>query len=366
MVQTNTSNNKQEDSAVVIGGSLSGLMAAIALSDQGLKVKVLEKSNEGTGSGAALQIYGFSSNQTSLEEKLKRLASNGKDSVELWAAIESRLRKEAHSHPNISLSYNKRVISIGEDEKAAWAKTEDGQIFKADILIGADGHRSMVREKINPQHPHAEFAGYLAWMATFLEKELPKDSRPGFNEKSVKIANELGGFLFASVIEEDGEPNRIACTWYDNSQTQLLYRLGAVQDKFVHHSLQGSQLSENDLNILAQEANKHWPQPWLGAVLHAIDSQDFIGVPVKEYVPEKLVLGRFAIVGDAAHVPSPITTGGFNESLIDAVVLAQCVCQGLEGSKAINALDNYQSLRLKKVQEMVKSGRLYSKEFGRY
>lgn len=366
MENNNINNKKRNDSAVIVGGSLSGLMTAIALADEGIKVTVLEKAKEGSRLGAGLQIHGYSVNQSKIEEKLKRLASNGKSTVQLWSAIESRFRKSAHENPNITLHFNTRVISVDQDENSAWAETENGQLFKADILIGADGHRSMVRQRIAPNHPDAEFAGYVVWMASVMEDEIPIEKRPDSKAEQVKIFNTRNGFLFGSVIEDENNRRRIGCTWYDNSQTELLYKLGAVQGKFVHHSLQGSHIPEEDLNILAAQAQSDWPEPWRAATLHAIKSRNFIGIPIKEYVPIKLMDGRFAIIGDAAHVPAPITTAGFNESLIDAVVLSQCAAEGLQGLKASLALEKYESLRLEKMQEMVESGHEFSKSFGRY
>lgn len=357
---------KQHDSAIIVGGSLSGLMTAIALSNQGISVTVLEKSKEEARSGAGLKIDGYSPNQTKIEEKLKRLASDGKTTVQLWSSIESRLRKDAIEDPNITLHYNTRVLSVDQDEQSAWAETEEGEIFKGDILIGADGHRSIVRKKVAPYHPDAEFAGYVVWMASILENELPKDKIPDLQGQQVKIFNNSGGFIFGSVIEVENEARRIGCTWYDNTQTELLYRLGAVQGKFVHHSIQGSDIPKKDLDVLATQAKFNWPEPWRTATLQAIHSRNFIGVPIKEYVPVKLVHGRFALVGDAAHVPSPITAGGFNESLKDAVALSECASEGLQGSKASASLEKYESMRLKKMQEMVESGREFSRSFACY
>ena len=357
---------KQHDSAIVVGGSLSGLMTALALSEQGISVTVLEKSKEGARSGAGIQVNGYSLNQSKIEKKLKQLASGGKSTVELWSSIESRLRKNAHEDPNITLHYNTRVLSVDQNESCAWAETEDGQLFKGDILIGADGHRSMVRKKVAPHHPDAEFAGFVVWMSAFLESELPEDKRPDPHGPQVKIPNSSGGFLFGSVIEVENETRRISCTWYDNTQTELLYGLGAVQGNFVHHSVEGSEIPEKDLDILAGHAEANWPEPWRTATLHAIRSRNLIGVPIKEYVPVKLIHGRFALVGDAAHVPSPVTASGFNEALKDAVVLSECASSGLQGSNSSATLEKYESLRLEKMQQMVESGRSFSKSFGRY
>lgn len=366
MINLNLNKDKQHDSAVVIGGSLSGLMTAIALSEQGIHVTVLEKAKEGVRSGAGLQVDGDSFNQTAIETKLKWLASGGKSTIQLWSSIESSLREEAHSDPNIVLHYDTRVESIDQNEKSAWAKTDPDQLFKGDILIGADGHRSMVREKVAPSHPDAEFAGYIVWMASVLESELPEDKRPGPDEQDLQMLNTIGGFLFGSVIEDENGERRVGCTWYDNTQSELLYRLGAVEGKIVHHSLDGKDIPKDDLNELASQANSKWPEPWRTATLHAIRSRDFIGIPIKEYVPETLVNGRFALIGDAAHVPAPITAGGFNASLKDAVVLSECASKGLKGSKALKALEEYESRRLIKVQDMVESGSYFSEAFGKY
>lgn len=366
MVQLKESNIKEKGSAIIIGASLSGLMTALALSEEGIRVTVLEKSKQAMSSGASLKVEGYSDKQGRMEKKLKDIISEGKTSVQLWSSIEERLRKEAMKTATITLNYDSRVISIGQDEKSAWAKTEKGHLFQADILIGADGHRSLVRKEIDPHHPHAEFAGYLVWMATFDREELEEDKRPDPNKEQVKIYNSNEGFLFGSVIETEDNKMKIACTWYDNTQTDLLYRMGAVRGKFVHHSIQGSDIGQEDLKILANQARKDWPEPWATAILHAITSRSFIGVPIKEYIPRKLVRGRFTMVGDAAHVPSPITTSGFNDSLKDAAALNKSLGQGLQGPQANKALKEYEALRLEKMQEMVESGRPFSREFARY
>ncbi len=357
--------NKQ-DTAVIVGGSLAGLMAAIALSEQGIYVTVLEKAKEDVRSGAGLQVDGDSFNQTKIEGKLKQLASYGESTVHLWSSIESRLRQEAHRDPNITLHFSTRVESVDQNQESAWAETEKGQLFEGDILIGADGHRSLVRKKVAPDHPDAEYAGYVVWMSSVPETELPKNKRPNPQGQKVEMLNTVGGLMFGSVIEDEDEVRRIGCTWYDNTKTELLQRTGAVEGKFVHHTLDGSDIPQKDIDVLVDEAKARWPEPWRTATIHAIKSRDFMGIPIKEYVPETLINDRLAIVGDAAHVPAPITAGGFNESLKDAAVLSECASDGLKGSKANETLKEYESRRLKKVQRMVESGRSFSRSFGRY
>jgi 2-polyprenyl-6-methoxyphenol hydroxylase-like FAD-dependent oxidoreductase len=52
---------------------------------------------------------------------------------------------------------------------------------------------------------------------------------------------------------------------------------------------------------------------------------------IAEYVPDKLVKGRVALVGDAAHVPTPMTGSGFSASLHDAETLAAAIAAHAPG-----------------------------------
>lgn len=357
-------NNKNK--AIIIGGSLSGLMTAIALASKKIQVTVFEKSQEGSRTGAGLQVDGDSYNQSNIEEKLKDIVSNGKSEVKLWTTIESNLRKAAHKNPYIKLNFNTRIVSIGQNSDSVWAKTKENKVFNADVLIGADGHRSMVRKHVSPNHPDAEFAGYVVWMASVLESEIPKDKRPKSKIKDVQMFNSPGGFMFGSVIKDKDHLKRIGCTWYDNTKFKLLERLGAVDNRVVHHSLDGSDIPDKEIDKLIEEAKIKWPQPWQTATIHALKSKDFIGIPIKEYVPEKLVNNRFALVGDAAHVPAPITASGFNESLKDAATLGELASRGFTDNNAIAILNEYELNRLNKVQNMVKSGQYFTQSFGRF
>lgn len=74
----------------------------------------------------------------------------------------------------------------------------------------------------------------------------------------------------------------------------------------VRHSLKGTDVPNATLRELADQAN-NWPEPRLSAALYAIQTRTLIGIPIKEYVPDHLVKGRIAIVGDVAHIPAPVT-----------------------------------------------------------
>ena len=151
--------NHHIQTAIVSGASLSGLMAAIALAEEGIRVTVIEKVDENRQGGSGLRVNGGTVGKSKTERLLKQIVSGGKDSVQLWSSIESRLRAHAKQTSLITLQYRTRVHQIDQNEEGVWIVTENGQIIKGDMLIGADGHNSIVRAQISPHHPHATWGG---------------------------------------------------------------------------------------------------------------------------------------------------------------------------------------------------------------
>ncbi len=368
MEKTFSNKDVTEDSAIVVGGSLSGLMAGIALARAGLHVIILEKAGEERPSGGGLRVDGVGLEQNKTARLLKKLTSDGKSSVQLWSSIEYRLRSEAKAHSKLDLRFHTRVESIGQDGESVWVVTDKGEIIHGKILIGADGHRSMVRRHIAPHKPDATFAGYIVWLSSINEDDLPREIRPNNRASGVTMQNSIDGFMFGSITDiDDGTgpgKRRVGTAWYDYSRNDLLRRLGCVKGTVVHHSLKGPEIPQAALRELADEAHIKWDEPWLSATLHGIETGTIVGIPIKEYVPDYLVKGRIALIGDAAHVPAPITASGFNESLQDAVTLGKCVSKGIQGNTAKDALKKYESLRLNKVRQMVQSGQSMSRYFG--
>src|SRR5699024_10015477 len=363
--------NHEKGTAIVIGASLSGLMAGISLAQEGLYVTILDKVSAEQRYGGGLQVEGGTFEMSKTGRLLRKLTSGGKTSIQLWSSIEYRLRKEILTYSNISLRYNTKVRMVDQDANSAWVMTEEGEVIHADILIGADGHRSIVRHHVAPDKPYATYAGYLVWIVeTIAENDLPLEHQPTHQSTGTKIYNGPHGFLFGTIIEnQDGiagsRKRRLGCAWYDNTKSDLLYQLGCVRDNVVHHSLKGPDIPEKTINELKQEAKSMWPEPWLSTTLSALNNRGLTGIPVKEYIPDNLSNGRVALVGDAAHVPAPITASGFNQSLEDAVALGKCVAKGVIGDDAIQAMEKYESQRLAKVRDIVRSGQSFGLSFGR-
>jgi 2-polyprenyl-6-methoxyphenol hydroxylase-like FAD-dependent oxidoreductase len=353
---------------IIVGASLSGLMTGIALANAGLKVTILERASDERRSGAALQVDSGERDTSATAKYLRRLASAGIKSVEAWSSIEGRLRNEAQTNPQIDLRFNTRIQAVKQDDEAAWVISDKGETLSGDILIGADGYRSIVRKHVASHHPDATFAGYLIWVALVDEQNIPKQYRLGPNP-GVAMPNGIGDFLLGSVVAgADGSntigQRRLGWAWYDNTQNDLLRQLGCVKGNVVQHSLRGSDIPTGILDNLSKKAKQRWAQPWLTAIQHSIQTRNLIATPIAEYVPEVLVKGRIALVGDAAHLPTPLTASGFNASLEDAATLTDCIVEQLQGGEKADALLQYQSRRLEVARQIVQSGQGFSRSFG--
>jgi 2-polyprenyl-6-methoxyphenol hydroxylase-like FAD-dependent oxidoreductase len=133
----------------------------------------------------------------------------------------------------------------------------------------------------------------------------------------------------------------------------------------VRHSLMPAGIPARTYDELEQHARRRFPSPWREAILDSISRRAVIGTPIAEYVPVRLAAGRLVLVGDAAHVPTPMTGSGFSESLYDAEALASALSAQGEGGDIEAALANYEVDRLGPARSLVLSGQSFSRSFGR-
>lgn len=349
--------------AIIVGASLAGLMTALTLSRAGLSVTMLERSAETGRTGAALHVGdGLVERITGQARGPSSAISPG---VQTWFTLHAGLRAAVDADPAIVVHQQSSVETIGQDTSSACATTDDGRQFQGDILIGADGYRSVVRRSVSPEKPDAVFAGYLIWLGVSQEAALGPINRwptevamlgakaryllgyplPGHNGSTARGRRQLGWAL------------------YDSSRNRLLRDKGCLVGNVVTRSLRAADIPDRTYSELTDECRRQWPEPWRRAMLECIERRAVIGTPITEYVPDRLVNGRLALVGDAAHVPTPITGNGFSASLSDAEALAKCVAQGIAGSAAEMALWEYETARLNSVRSLVQAGQQFSRSF---
>lgn len=349
----------------MVGASLAGLSLAISLARSGLAVTALERSSGEPRGGTGLRLWGGRDETVARRDgsglrvpTIASIASAGVPGPEGWATVRRRLFDAAAEEPNITLVPGTEVAEVGQDPDSAWATDATGTVYSADILVGADGHRSMVRRSVDPAHPDATYAGYMIWTGY-----VPYDVAPGWQEDRDywdMIALPSGdGAMIVGESQTNNNPRRYIWQWYDPTSTDYLREAGALKGDVSQRSLINEDIAESKLEEIYHRA-AHWPEPWNDIVRYSASNRRIIATPITEYVPRRLTRGRIAIIGDAAHVPSPMTGAGFDTGLGDAETLGELTGHGVVGELGPKVLKAYEKQRLRTAQRMVKSGQGFS------
>jgi 2-polyprenyl-6-methoxyphenol hydroxylase-like FAD-dependent oxidoreductase len=176
--------------ALIVGGSLGGLFAAHQLRSIGWDVDVFER----TGDDLADRGAGIGTHRTLLEIMRRvglGLDQSGSTAPRSYICLDrdnrlvhemamrrtmtawSRLYRPLKDNlPSGSYHSGKLFESLETDDNAATTIFADGTRVSADLLIGADGFRSTVRNQILPEVKPA-YAGYIAWRALVPQGDIP-------------------------------------------------------------------------------------------------------------------------------------------------------------------------------------------------
>lgn len=221
------------------------------------------------------------------------------------------------AEPFVSVVEGARITEVGQEDGRVWARSESGEEWTADLLVGADGYRSVVRAHVAPEQPDADYAGYVVWLG---QSEIPEAWRRRVRGIDF-MSGESNLLAVYPLIEPDGDFHRYGWGWFDPSHNRLLHEIGAVRDGKVQHTPRAADIPDAVYQSLERQAGK-WGEPWRTGLVEAICQREIIATPISEYVPERVVRGHVALVGDAAHAQSPMTGARFEEAVQDALALA--------------------------------------------
>jgi len=339
---------------VVAGGSLVGLSAAIALSRLGFEVTVAERSparavDGGGGLGVDVALL---REVTGIDADPPVLHGIDRDGT-AWHLLQGWLEEHAARLAGVSVRRGTEVSSVipGGPDRGATVRAATGDAFAADLVVGADGARSTVRATVDPAHPDGGYAGVLLWRTLVDERAMPPAvALPPAGEPAREVYAGPFRLVTYPVPGPGGETavgqRRLNMVWYDPEQRELLHEAGLLDGQTVHGSLAPGALPAPVRQRLADFAAARWPSPWREALTLALDTGTVFGTPIVHYKPTRLVTGRVALAGDAAHAASPMVGGGFRQGLYDVLALAQALRPVGSPDEVPDALTRYQDARL--------------------
>lgn len=206
-----------------------------------------------------------------------------------------------------------------------------GGTERFDVVIGADGYRSVVRAAAHPGL-RAEYAGYLAWRGAYPEARLP-DPQLWADEDSVYVVFD-GGHLIVYRIPDGAGGHRVNWVLYTAPPPGLDADLGFTSPT----SLPPGGLTDALGAHLAYVADELLPPYW-GTLVRATAPGELFLQPMYDFTAPRYARDRVLLAGDAATVARPHTGAGAVKALQDATVLESAIATATTWPEALESYD---------------------------
>jgi 2-polyprenyl-6-methoxyphenol hydroxylase-like FAD-dependent oxidoreductase len=350
----------------VVGGGLSGLCAGLALARQGMPVTIIERAAGEPAGGAGLGLdRGLLTRVTGVDAARIPVVSGNRPSA-AWGLVRQFLLDAALAADGIEFIESVTVTGIRDHDRAGPVTLDStAGTFTADVVVGADGVYSVTRRFVAPGQPAASYAGYMLWRGLVAESDVPGGLRGRGRDLEVHVAPGARLVIYCVPGPDGGTDvgrRRVSYAWYDASRTQLLREAGCIQDGTVIATLRDDEFPAGLTAQLADLARRWWPAPWAECIAWGVTHGEVFGTPVAEYLPARLVRGRVALIGDAAHVASPMTGAGFQNALLDVAALPAGLDRATEPDVPAG-LDRYERERLPPARRLVSSGMAWGRSY---
>ncbi|MDI1363257.1 MAG: FAD-dependent monooxygenase [bacterium] len=338
--------------ALIIGGSIAGLTAAIALARRGVKCDVVEIGDSHLG--ASLTLAGRAAMalvELGVYDQVRATgrpflpdttaASQSDSAGNLLSPGPSRPTYEGYVDPiavyrpafvdtletiatdlGVTIRKNMTTKSIEDEGDRVSVVFQDDTTGQYDLVIGADGIRSKTRTAFFPDAPSPTYAGQwsIRWMAPG-----PAVEPEGWYNSSVgRMAfyhMPVQGITYVPAVIDIPEPRRLSNEEIRERYTQLF-------DSFTAPAiveLRSRLTPESDVIAKAFD--------WI-------------------LVPDTWVKGRVLLIGDAAHATTAHMGMGAGMAVEDSAVLGQCI---ETASSLSEALETFMRRRYERVKMVVET-----------
>ncbi len=343
---------------LIAGGGIGGIAAALALTRQGLAVKVLEQSAElgeigagiqlGPNAFAAFDALGIGPKararavytdemvmHDALDESLVgripvgaafRARFGNPYAVIHRADVHRSLLEAAEENAGIEVLTSTRVARIEQDDDGVTVVDGRGTRHRGIALVGADGVKSAVRAQYVDDE--ARVSGHVVYRAVVEKDDFPADLR--WNAASIWVGPNCHLVHYPL---RGGEQYNVVVTFHSRLQEEWSVTEGSAEE--VEGYFQG--ICPRARQLI--ELPKSWKR-WATA------DRDPIG---------QWTFGRATLLGDAAHPTLQYLAQGACMALEDAVTLGEAM--RVHGNDVAAAFDHYQRSRIARTARVVLSAR---------
>ena len=349
--------------AIIIGAGIGGLTTAIALKRAGYQIEVYDRVKELRPVGAGISLWsngvkvmnwlGLGDEIHKIGGEMNRMTYLSKENellndIDLLPLIDqvgqrpypvSRSELQSMLLEQLGKEYVKletKCIGAKEEGNQVTAIFEDGSTATGDVLIAADGVRSVLRNYVTQQEPEPRYADYVNWNGLV-------DASPELADKHSWVIY-VGDGKRASMMPVGGD--------------RFYYFFGVPMSK-------GTVVEPQDRRDELAKLFQGWPEP-VQNLIQQLNPLETNRLEIHDLDPlEKLARGRVVLVGDAGHATTPTLGQGGCQAMEDAEILCRYLVT--TNISVEDALQRYESARKERTARLVLKARqradtIYGKE----
>jgi 2-polyprenyl-6-methoxyphenol hydroxylase-like FAD-dependent oxidoreductase len=354
----------------IIGGSIAGCTAAIALRRAGCEVAVYERSrgkleDRGAGIGMPLALLHTLIERDFVDANMAHfqatkapfvLRADGEEAghdqwrllweqpiaaaVTNWGIVYRHLRSRI---PDALYHQGHEVTAVSDlEDNVVSVHFADGHTAQFDLVVCADGQHSIGRRILFPTQP-LQYVGYILWRG--LAEEQAIANIPRFEDRVTWAVSDTGYCLLYLVPSrtEEVAVRRRQVNWvlYENVSDTALPGILTDARGMVHPtSLPPGVASAAQVAYIHDRARQQFP----GYVADAVCAtpNPFIQAVFDLSIPHYR-RGRLCLVGDASTLCRPHAASGAVKALTNAMALADALSTPGTLDDALNAWDVAQS-----------------------
>src|ERR1700761_559271 len=348
--------------AIIVGGGIGGLTTALVLRARGIGCELFEQADTIRELGAGITTLPHAIRELAglgLLQKLDDVAIRtdvlyylNRHGQEVWRDV--RGVDAGHDVPQFSIHRGRLqnvILRAVEERLGAFTQDEGGvtahffdrngrhiKTVRGDILVGADGIHSKVRETLFPNEGPPCWNGLMLWRGA-------RDWPAFLTGRSMIVAGGLNAKVVVYPIAEGSSPASRLTNW------AVLVKVGdgnAPPPRREDWSRPGKREE-----LMPHVARFSIPHVDVRSLIAATPA--FYEYPPCDRDPLPYwSAGRVTLLGDAAHPMYPVGSNGASQAILDA----RCLADALPRSEhPRQALMTYQAQRLPMTADIVRSNR---------